>query len=456
MTSFGHIADVAQDPDGCSWKSSGIISVSGTLYLGVSRQGWTGQCANESDGEQPALDGSIVMSADDGRTWSNGFGTTGDPGGAAPQWDASLDRVQAMFPGQAFSAPFFINYGQDDNPAGTADGGDQYVYAVSDDGCAYDGNYLILGRVLRSQIADLNAADWQFYTGAPGGDGMNPADWSSSVSAATHIMTAPHEISQPDIQYYPSLHSYVLTSSYFPFATNWPDNGAAHSSNLDFFEASHPWGPWTEFVNKPDTLTVCYIDCTGVNTMPLGLYDLAQVSKFASTDDMNDIIFTSGDFTSESRYGDPDLYALHALPITLSSPLYHITDDFSPAVTYQGNWSTSAQYELETGGQADYYDQTLHDTQTPGNSGAFTFTGTSVQWTGSTNDNHGIASVSVDGGPAVQVDTYSPQGVKQQVLFSSGHLRPGRHTITITLTSNKNAASQSSYIDVDAFVTSGF
>lgn len=64
-----------------------------------------------------------------------------------------------MFPGTTFGTPAFIQYGQDDNPASTVDGGDKYVYAISNNGFAYDGSYYILGRVPRSKIGDLNAAD---------------------------------------------------------------------------------------------------------------------------------------------------------------------------------------------------------------------------------------------------------------------------------------------------------
>jgi len=453
MTSFGHIADVSQVPDGCSWKSGGIISVSGTLYLSVARQGWTGACKNESNGEQPSLNASIVKSTDHGQTWSNAFGTTGDPGGAAPQWDASAGRVQAMFPGQGFSAPFFINYGQDDNPASTADGGDQYVYAVSNDGYAYDGNYMILGRVLRSQIGNLSAADWQFYTGPAGGDGTSDANWSSDLSKATHVLTAAHQLSQPDIQYYPSLHEYVLASFYYPFSASWPGNGTAHNSTFGFYEAPHPWGPWTRFLNKPTTETVCYIDCQPQNTMPLGLYDPAPVSKFARAEGLSNTIFTSGDFTSQVRYDEPRLYSLHALPLTLSSHQYQITDDSSPAITYSGRWGSSTFTSFGTGNYADYFDSSQHSTTTNGASASFTFTGPVIEWIGSTNNDHGIASVSVDGGPPTMVDGYSQTWNKQATLFKRTGMTPGQHTITITVTSQKNPASANTWQDIDAFVT---
>lgn len=447
MTSYGYAGDTSEYPDGCDWKSGGITSVSGVLYLAVARQ--TGVCTDSPHGEQPSIDASIVKSTDDGRTWSNGFGTTEDPNGAAPPLDTATGHVKAMFPGSDFSAPFFIQYGQDDNPASTADGGDKYVYAVSNDGFAYDGSYLYLGRVLRSEIGNLNAADWQFYTGQPGGDGSSPGNWSSNFGNAKPILTAKNQISQPDIQYYPDLHRYVLYNFYYPFSTSWPGNGTASSSTFAFYEAPHPWGPWTQFLNKPTTLTVCYLDCQPQNTMPLGLYDVAPVSKFVRMDGLSNTIFTSGDFTDASRYDDPTLYALHALSFTLTTNQLQITDDSSPAITYKGSWTASTFQSLGT----DYFDGTQHFTSTPGDSASFTFTGSTIEWVGSTNNNHGYASISIDGGPPVTVDGYSPDWVKQVTLFTRTGLPPGQHTITITATSGKNPASSGTYLDIDAFIT---
>lgn len=61
----------------------------------------------------------------------------------------------------------------------------------------------------------------------------------------------------------------------------------------------------------------------------------------------------------------------------------------------------------------------------------------------------------MDGGPAVTVDGYSAQWVKQQVLFQRTGLSPGKHTITITVTSGKNPSSAGTNVDIDAFLTSG-
>ena len=57
----------------------------------------------------------------------------------------------------------------------------------------------------------------------------------------------------------------------------------------------------------------------------------------------------------------------------------------------------------------------------------------------------------LDGGPAVLVDTYAPTRETQHVLYRRSGLRPGTHTITITVTSRKDAATNT-FQEVDAFI----
>jgi hypothetical protein len=440
MTSYGTSGNQGSYNDGRTWKTDGVISVDGTLYVVADRQvdGHGGYPA----GYQPSSDASIIKSTDHGRTWSNSFGTTDSPGGAAPPPNPSGPGAGAMFPGTSFATPVFVNYGQDDNPASTADGGDTYVYAISNDGFAYDGNYDILGRVLRSRIGALSPADWQFYTGPPGGDGSNPAGWSGDVSKATHILTAPHQLDQGGVQYIQGLHRYILTTGYYPFNAQWPQAGVAAHSTWTIYQAPHPWGPWTLFFSQPTN--VCYFACTAANTSPLGLYDPVPAPKFVTMDGLSDVVFGSGDFIGPARPND-NLYRLHAFPLTLTTGGRQVTDDSQMPCTYAGNWAVSY-------GQGGYYDNTNHDNANAGASASCTFYGTSVAWVGAKNNNHGYASVSVDGGPAAMVDTYAPQPVKQQVLYDKDGLGAGGHTLTITVTSQHDAASAGTSQDIDAFI----
>ena len=448
MTSFGAIGNQGNYNDGRTWKTDGIISVDGTLYLAVARQqDGTGGYPN---GLQPSDDASIVKSTDDGHTWSNSFGTTGSAGGAAPPYNSTTGQADAMFPGTSFGTPQFINYGQDDAAASTADGGGTYVYAISNDGFAYDGSSMILGRVLRSQIGNLNASQWQFYTGPPGGDGTNAANWSSSASDAQPILTASHQLSQSGVQYIPQLGEYIMTSFYYPFVASWNDTGtqkqgAASESTWDFYDAPHPWGPWTRFFNQPTT--ECYLGCDSATTSQLGLYDPALVSKFSNMDGLSNVIFSTGDFNAPNRPNDY-MYRLHEFPFTINTATSQVVDDTTAMPVGTGTWGVS----FDAGG---YYDDTYHDSATAGDSVSYTFNGDSIAWVGAKNDNHGIASVSIDGGTPTMVDTYSASWQKQQVLFQSGTLSSGSHTITITVTSQQNAASSGIYQDLDAFIVGG-
>lgn len=226
---------------------------------------------------QSSDDASIIKSSDNGRTWSNGFGTTDDPKGAAPPRNPRGTGAESMFP-TVFTTPEFINYGKDDNVTSTADGGNRYVYAISNNGWAYDGSYMILGRVLRSEIGHLDAADWRFYTGPAGGNGMSRTGWSSDVSGATHIISTSHQLSQGSVTYIPGLHRYVLTSFYFPFNPQWPRSGYTAYTTWAFYQAPHPWGPWTLFYSRP--AVQCYFSCALASASPIGLYDPALVPKF--------------------------------------------------------------------------------------------------------------------------------------------------------------------------------
>jgi beta-galactosidase GanA len=124
-------------------------------------------------------------------------------------------------------------------------------------------------------------------------------------------------------------------------------------------------------------------------------------------------------------------------------------DDTSSALTYTGDW-THANTSNSNYTSGDY-DGTESWSQQAGASVSVTFTGTAVQWIGPKNTNGGIADVSIDGRQVATVDTYDPYGKEfQQVLFSTSGLAAGSHTLTITVTGNKDAASSADTVVIDA------
>jgi hypothetical protein len=118
-------------------------------------------------------------------------------------------------------------------------------------------------------------------------------------------------------------------------------------------------------------------------------------------------------------------------------------DDASPAWTYRGFDAYGGQFP----GYA--VNGTLHN----GDIGS-TATYTCTTCTGfglitSTGPQRGIARISIDGGPPIDVDLYRAAWSYEQTVWTSALLAAGRHTITIT-SGGRNPLSTVSAIDIDA------
>jgi len=87
--------------------------------------------------------------------------------------------------------------------------------------------------------------------------------------------------------------------------------------------------------------------------------------------------------------------------------------------------------------------------------GAVSFVGTQLNWIGVVGPDYGIASVSVDGGPAADVDLYSPAVGVRETVYSTGGLPYGTHTVTISWTGRKNPAATGTAVSFDAFDVGG-
>ena len=116
----------------------------------------------------------------------------------------------------------------------------------------------------------------------------------------------------------------------------------------------------------------------------------------------------------------------------------------NPAIAYTGTWITASDSRVSGG--------TAVETNQTGATATLTFTGTAVTWISYTSpDTAGIASVSVDGGPATQVDTYTATVTPQAKVYTASGLAKGTHTLKITVSGNFDRSGNSAYVVVDAF-----
>jgi hypothetical protein len=274
--------------DGANWKTMNAYSVDGVLYMFVTRCFYPSE-SNDPKRRHNFVNSSIIKSTDGGVTWTRSSHENYD---------------KPMFPGKGFGTAYFVWYGKDG--AATVDNADKYVYAVSNNGHFENGDDYVLGRVLRSKLGVLSAADWSFYKG---GNGMQDSSWTSSMDAAKPILTNPGHSSMTGMTYIEPLHRYVMVSWYYHaenFEQGIKDKDLA--TVLEFFEGSKPWGPW----NKVKSF----------DTGRLGWYTPIIGQRFQTAEDghsVNVYLYATGFLTKPEGGLDMALYKMNYMSVTLST-----------------------------------------------------------------------------------------------------------------------------------------
>ena len=280
MNEYGFGGEKAADR--ASWKTMNSYSVNGILYMFVTRCLYPEQSGDPKN-RHIFRSSSIIKSLDNGKIWTR---------------SESENYNNPMFPGKRFGAPYFVWYGKDGQ--GSVDNAGKYVYAVSNNGHFEGGDNYIIGRVLKTKLADLNGRDWTFYSG---GNGMEDKNWTANMDDAALILENENNCSMTGITYIPGLKRYVMVVWHY---TTYNLRKDPRTINY-FYEALHPWGPWTKFKT--------------LNTGELGWYVPIIGQKFQTTVNANTVkcfLYPTGNYQNRA------LYKLNYIPVTLSTiPLSH-------------------------------------------------------------------------------------------------------------------------------------
>jgi hypothetical protein len=249
-------------PDGCTWKSSGCACIDGVLYWVIARHRY-GEESGDAHRRQTAQNASIIKSADYGRTWKR---------------SADLNYHAPMFPGRRFATPYFIQFGRNgEAPRNVGD----YVYAISNNGFWDCGDDMIVGRVARSRIGRLHAADWEYFIGGNG----NPASWTANMERALPVLSGPRKFGMTGATYLRRYDRYLMIGWYYP-AGGGKMPGAATRTVWDFYESPRPWGPWTNIGSY--------------DSQPSGYYSPQVCPKFQTSEHV--YAFSAGNWNSPSDY----------------------------------------------------------------------------------------------------------------------------------------------------------
>ena len=247
----------ATSTDRRSEKDAGLFCMGGKLYMLIGRQlnGATGGMGTNTAFLQDA--GQMIVSNDHGATWNNfqnpsTFNSQGSP----------TDPIDAtMFPGLPgnFGSATFVMYCPDNGSLGymdtcnLSDNATAYVYLMANDGYWNNGNVLYLARVPRAKMSRLQPSDYQFFVG---GDGIYDASWTTDQTKALPVLSSPGKLSEPNVQYIPTLNRYLMFTYSYPEGLALPTPASQHTI-WQAYEAPHPWGPWT-LINTTDWPTQGY------------------------------------------------------------------------------------------------------------------------------------------------------------------------------------------------------
>jgi hypothetical protein len=268
----------------------------------------------------------------------------------------------------------------------------------------------------------LDPADWSFFQG---GDGSAEEGWTRDPSAARPVIENPLKCGETGATYLPAFGRYILVAWYYP----GDPNVDADESHLIYYEAPHPWGPWTRI--KED------------DTRPQGWYCPRVLARWQTPqgNELNTILVASGDYYEPGKYyrfivSELALKTGGLFPPQPAPPQMQVIQCGDPVVRYSGSWQRDDSRAKATDGIE-------YTSEVAGDSLVIPFRGTQIQWHTSKENSLGIAAVSVDGGPETEIDlwTYCHVPQYQRFVYDSGPLPPGQHLFQVRVTGKKNEKS---------------
>jgi len=393
-------------PRAPNWKVTGADCIDGVIYAFVAENWYGNQNAYGGDSLDPKIrqtvnNMSLIKSTDKGLTWSRSM---------------RENALHPMWTDKRFSTAFFFKFGRN---GGTTkqDDQDKFVYAISNDGYWNCGSSFRLGRVPREKIGDLNAADWEYFS-----DGS----WTHDLGKARPIPGFPNGEMKCTVGspvWLPSLRRYVAVTWFDPGTTtkwHYPED-----VTFDFYQAAHPWGPWTriggksamEFIGEPGSKRIHR------------WYGPSLSPKFIQENPDGSVTVPLL-FSGQTWEDKPDsLYKNNICPVTFyTSPLPPLRETVNDdTATYSDGW------KQETGrGVGDLRDD-AHVTRVPGVWCEFVFDGEGIEILSEKFRDMGEVEVLLDGKTQGRFNLHqNPMPRLYQVPFYRNlALAKGHHTVRI-------------------------
>ncbi len=193
-----------------------------------------------------------------------------------------------------------------------------------------------------------------------------------------------------------------------------------------------------------------------------GNIDKGNVSNNSSS--AREPMFNSPVINAIAKYSGPNFPKVETKPTTTtptpttpapstptpSTPVPTTTSALQPGTYNDSALTCDSKWERTTGDGK--YEKDDRHTKVGGAACTVAFTGTNFDLYVTKDKHHGQLSVSIDGGAATTVDTYSPSRKLQVLAYSSPRLADGTHTATIRSTGTKSSPATGIVVALDKVV----
>ncbi|GCE09884.1 hypothetical protein KDAU_72130 [Dictyobacter aurantiacus] len=163
------------------------------------------------------------------------------------------------------------------------------------------------------------------------------------------------------------------------------------------------------------------------------------------------VSITNNAFTSTLPAQSITTFVIHNVTYSGAGAVTEVDDSVQGTGINQFNYS--ANWGHCTGGcgndTSGLYNGSNSWSGTAGATASVQFNGSRIRLFGVKDSNEGIATVSIDGGTAREVDFYAAQRAGNQLMWESPQLSSGTHTLKITVTGRKNPQSSNVWPALD-------
>jgi hypothetical protein len=262
-------------------------------------------------------------------------------------------------------------------------------------------------------------------------NGNPPASWSGPVTSTQTTAATPLQLAQDG----------AISATFTTFF-----NGSSHAATSDTFVASNSVAGITPRVFGTDSTPINNAYSATVVSPTTVFPCPSAYSAYAGTCNANSWATTPAPPTVTVTPAATGSVVIPE-PAMIVLVWGDTFDDPNPAIALTGTWARVTN-------QSGDYNSTETTSSTATSSATVTFTGTSVQWLGTTGPVDGKATVSIDGGAATTVDTYSLTTKRQQLIYTKAGLTNASHTITITALGTHSAGT-GNLVSIDAINVPG-